>query len=78
MQQAAQWTQKSKINTTVRGLAIAMSSIRTHAPGATPGGMYLDHIFVAQGGGGIIVGITTVSMASSTLLPYLFDVKNEY
>ena len=50
MQQAAQRTKKSKVKTTVWGSATAMSSVRTHAPGATPGGMHLDHAFVAWGG----------------------------
>jgi hypothetical protein len=74
MQQAAQLTQTSKVKTTVQGLATAMSSVRTHAPGGTPGGMHLDDGFVARGVG-IIVRVKTVSTESSTLPPYLFDVK---
>jgi hypothetical protein len=59
---------------TLWGSATAMSSVRTHAPGATPCSMHLGHGFVAWGGE-IIVGIKMVSTASSTLPLCLFDVK---
>ncbi len=36
--------------TKARGLATAMGSKTTHAPGATPGGMQVDKAFVARGG----------------------------
>jgi hypothetical protein len=73
MQQAAQRTKKSKGKMTVWGSATAMSSIRTHAMGATPGGMHLDHVSVARGGGNHHRDHD--GQRKQHFMPYLFDVK---